>query len=124
MLDTRKKDNFIAVATHGNGAYTANISNSWQITDLQNSALNSMKIYPNPIQAKGLLNLELNFDVRDINKLVIINSLGQEIPAEQYKMVPIGNKTLRIQLNNFISGVYFINIETDKIQLNEKIIVQ
>lgn len=124
MLDTRTKDNFIAVATHGNGAYTANISNSWQITDLQNSALNSMKIYPNPIQVKGLLNLELNFDVRDINKLVIINSLGQEIPAEQYKMVPIGDKTLRIQLNNFSSGVYFINIETDKIQLNEKIIVQ
>lgn len=71
---------------------------------------NDFSIYPNPV--KNTLNIETN---NNINKISIINSLGQEVKNTTDKQIDVAD------LEN---GMYFINIFSDKGFMKKRFIKQ
>jgi hypothetical protein len=126
MLDTRDLDNFIAVATHGNGAYSANISNPWQITNISKNILNpeTIKVYPNPLQLKESLNIVLKNNILQIPNITITDILGNIISKDSYTIIPFDSTNFKIQFNNLSSGVYFVNFELNGESFSQKIMRQ
>ena len=124
MLDTRNLDNFIAVATHGNGAYSANISNPWQITNLRSENLKDLNAYPNPLNKNELLKIDFKNNSIQNLEISILDNLGNAIPSGYYKLHILDQKHISIQFANLTSGIYFINIQTDDGYWIEKISVQ
>ena len=124
MLDTRSLDNFIAVSTHGNGAYSANISNPWQITNHSSEELKQLKAYPNPLNKNELLKIEFENNSIQNLEVSILDILGNTIPSEYYKLNILDKKYISIQFINLSSGIYFINIQTDNGYWIEKITVE
>lgn len=86
--------------------------------DAVNERLNTFKTYPNP--ASGKVIVEISNPVKDA-EVVITNALGQIKLRQTIK----GNLNI-ISLNNFASGLYFVNIITkENIKgKSQKIIVQ
>jgi hypothetical protein len=126
MLDTREKDNFIAVATHGNGAYSANISNPWQITDIRKNIINAatVKVYPNPLPLGESLTLILKIKVPQIPDITITDALGNFISKEFYTINSIDSENIKIQFRDLSSGIYFVNFELNGESFSQKIIRQ
>jgi hypothetical protein len=124
MLDTRSLDNFIAVATHGNGAYSANISNPWQITNLSSENLKDLNAYPNPLNKNELLKIDFKNNSIQNLEISILDNLGNAIQSGYYKLHILDQKHISIQFANLTSGIYFINIQTDEGYWIEKISVQ
>jgi hypothetical protein len=76
-----------------------------------NTASSSYKIYPNP--AKNSIRVESN---QIINKVRIVNVLGQEVYSEI-----LSNHGAQINVSNLQSGIYFVNIETTEGTKTQKI---
>ncbi|MBI9038758.1 MAG: T9SS type A sorting domain-containing protein [Bacteroidales bacterium] len=71
---------------------------------------NEIVIYPN--LANGLINI---FSQNEIINISVYNNIGQIV----YK----GTET-KINVNNFVSGVYFIRINDGKELMNKKILIE
>ena len=106
------------------GTSSLNCSSNSQITiivspctgiEFDDELINDVVIYPNPAKDK----IELFFNDIVIREIQIKNSLGQNV----YSLKTNENK-LTIDLNEFKSGLYFIQIITPKDKFNKKIIVQ
>lgn len=67
-----------------------------------------IKLYPNPAQHD--LTLETNSDQLFIEKMVIYNSLGQEV----YRREHLKERSYKISVSDFVSGAYMIHIQTNK----------
>lgn len=82
-----------------------------------------INIFPNP--ATHVLNIELNSETQEENKLVLINNLGQVVYSEIFKGIP-GKQTETIDVRNWTPGIYFLRITSkDKSCIRaEKISVQ
>lgn len=126
MLDTRELDNFIAVATHGNGAYSANISNPWQITNINKNVLNSdiINVYPNPLPLNESLTIVLKNKLPLISDITITDILGNIISKQFYTINSLNPENIKIHFNNLSSGVYFVNIEINGEIYCQKIVRQ
>ena len=106
------------------GTSSLNCSSNSQITiivspctgiEFDDELINDVVIYPNPAKEK----IELFFNDIVIREIQIKNSLGHNI----YSLKTNENK-ITIDLNEFKSGLYFIQIITPKENFNKKIIVQ
>ena len=65
---------------------------------------NKIKIYPNP--TNGIINIKT---INDINNITILNYLGNQLLRVENKN---NNQDIkRIDLSNFVKGIYFIQIE-------------
>lgn len=126
MLDTRELDNFIAVATHGNGAYSANISNPWQITNINKNVLNSdiINVFPNPLPLNESLTIVLKNKLPLISDITITDILGNIISKQFYTINSLNPENIKIHFNNLSSGVYFVNIEINGEIYCQKIVRQ
>jgi len=73
-----------------------------------------IKIYPNP--ASDFIKIKLPNDYKDNYTLQIINSVGQ--------IVYFTNKKTEINIQNLISGIYFVQVKNGQFNYTEKIIKQ
>ena len=65
---------------------------------------NKIKIYPNP--TNGIINIKA---LNDINNITLLNYLGNQLLRVENKN---NNQDIkRIDLSNFVKGIYFIQIE-------------
>jgi photosystem II stability/assembly factor-like uncharacterized protein len=108
MIDVRSKDNCIAVATHGNGAYSANIAQSWQISDLEIETKATFSIYPNPSQ-DGICKLALSQAISPDFDVELMNVLGQTMAKP--KWTNLNNQTVQLELPSIEKGQYIIQIK-------------
>ena len=69
---------------------------------INSASTNNYKVYPNP--AKNSIRVESN---QIINKIRIVNMLGQEVYSEI-----LANNNTQINVSNLQSGIYFVSIET------------
>ena len=83
--------------------------------NIEENEFKFLSIYPNP--ANEYINVEV-FE-KDINSnLKIVNILGQTNYSQKLKMI-----STRIAINSFLSGVYFISIESENGITTKKIII-
>jgi hypothetical protein len=97
---------------------TVHIVNCTGINNIQNEG--SITIYPNP--AKDNIEIKLSDDVGLNSKLHlnVLNALGQIV-----KEVAINSKLTNINISNLSSGLYFYQLQDDKINLKTaKLIIQ
>jgi hypothetical protein len=107
MMAVRPSDGLIAVATHGNGMYSARITSVNDITSLDDYSKMDFQIYPNP--ASKFINVKL--PAADIAGLVsryeIVNEIGQSIVNVDNSRL---NQEFTIDVSEYKSGVYYLKL--------------
>ena len=81
---------------------------------------NEIKVFPNP--AKDKLNIQVLKNTIKISKLILSNTIGQEILAIDQDEINMDNNTLNIKL--LPEGIYILSIETDNGIIVKKVIKQ
>lgn len=89
------------------------------IDDLERAGL--VSIFPNP--SNGFINVELNYKATGEVKLSVFNLLGQEVFFTKESK---GTYTLskNIDLSEQAPGLYFLKIESGKLEYNKKIVIK
>ncbi len=109
MIDTRPEDYYIAVATHGNGVFTANIASAWQITSTQ--TLNNIEfgIYPNPVTSQKFV-LSSSVNCSELT-LTILDVNGKNITSAISSKRLLNDYEIEININSIPAGMYFLVVE-------------
>ncbi|MGZ5282767.1 MAG: T9SS type A sorting domain-containing protein [Bacteroidia bacterium] len=113
MIDSRPSDGLVVVATHGNGAYSANINYTYQVTGLQEKQANKLSakavnIYPNPMRGQAKVSLQLEkpqnvtIDVIDEQGRLLANICNRNLEA--------GNNILELRNQHWRNGMYYLRI--------------
>lgn len=83
----------------------------------EDNALSQLNIYPNP--SHGIVNIAFKADVE--TTIAIYNSVGQILMTT----TNVGENIITLDLNDFASGVYILNIKTiDGLERNERVTIK
>jgi len=97
-------------------SYTCDVSGIENITDFKN-----LNIYPNP--AENFISVTFNNLNSNKMMLKLFSTNGQKV-FESEKVIQKGNNALLIPVNDLSEGIYFLNLTTEKSNINYKIIIQ
>ena len=102
-------------------AWYNTISSQLQTNVLANNDFvkNNFSIYPNP--NKGIFSIQLT-EVTDNYSVIIIDALGREIFNAEYNQT--SDLVQNIELDNALSGMYFVTIQSKGAQITKKIIIE
>lgn len=96
--------------------------NLWNIGDgIQENTLSEMKIYPNP--ASNLVTLNILSKESSNANLVVTNLMGQVVYTQNVPLETGGNQ-FEINISNFSSGFYLVNVRTKTGSSTQKLIVR
>ena len=84
-------------------------------------SINNLDIYPNP--SRDIFNISFSSENKQDLKIRILNMVGAEVYSEN-KEEFIGEYTKMINLDNYVKGIYFLEIETSNGVINKKLILQ
>jgi len=91
------------------------------VNSLTDNILTKIKVYPNPSQ--NVFNVNFNI-LQDQNvQLRVVNSIGEVVFTEYLKDY-IGQYSTKIILDNHSKGIYLLQIITDQLIVNKKLILQ
>ena len=77
--------------------------------DITEEKENKVSIYPNP--STDFTNLNLYLANNENVTIKLYNSLGQVVKTDQKGLMPHGNHDLKINLDNLVEGLYFIELQ-------------
>ena len=77
--------------------------------DLKEEKENEISIFPNP--STDFTNLNLYLANNENVTIKLYNSLGQVVKTDQKGLMPHGNHDLKINLDNLVEGLYFIELQ-------------
>ena len=81
------------------------------VLGIENNKIKDFVLYPNPV--KNNLNIEFNSRENTTVNISITNMMGQNVYSSN-KQINEGNNTIKINTNNYKSGIYFVNISNNK----------
>jgi len=90
-------------------------------TGLSNKVISGMKMYPNP--ATNNVNVTFSSEENANAVLSVMNLMGQTVYTENVN-IQEGYNMVTLSVNNLRSGVYMVNIKTDKGTSTQKLIVK
>lgn len=118
MIDTRPSDGLVAVATHGNGIYTANISFAYQVSGVNENANESigfqkLNCYPNPVASGAVLTVEYENESPDQSPVIsIVDEEGRTIMDMQASgFTTTGKQSIPLKLPQLNPGIYYVRIQ-------------
>lgn len=121
MIDTRPEDYYIAVATHGNGVYSANIASAWQITSAKAPLSSRFNVYPNPVTEQTCI-IQTECTLSETASVTLYNIEGKLMALP--KILAIDQTHYQISLPTLPAGYYFVRLK-DKTQSSvQKILVE
>ena len=88
---------------------------------LENSALANLDVYPNP--SRDIFNVTFTSEKAQTMTVKVVNMIGEEIFTEELTEF-VGQYTQVIDMNTQAKGVYFLQISTEKGNINTKVILQ
>ena len=83
-------------------------------------SITNLDVYPNP--SNDIFNIAFNVDRLQHLNIRILNVLGDLVYSEE-KQQFIGAYTKQISLENYVNGIYFLEIEIDDRIINKKLIL-
>jgi hypothetical protein len=128
MFDVRASDGTVALATHGNGVYTAHIVKKGDILNAETIAKKSQvwaTLFPNPAQnevkIKGYWrenekNLTQNAWVES-SSITVIDPLGRIVKQQRVNasnLLPNNGFEVNIDLENLSDGTYYVQVKVGK----------
>jgi len=112
MIDVRQSDGMVAVATHGNGVYTAQITEfPSAVGEKTGRPIVSFALrppYPNPFNETTTISFHLPH--RGDVLLKVYNILGQEVATLADGSLRAGEHQVRWDAGEAASGVYFVRL--------------
>jgi hypothetical protein len=108
MVKGRDSDEFVAVATHGAGIYSAS-----NVTSTQN--------YPNPFNPSTTISFSLP-QTGNV-KLTLFDALGRNVQEIANKEFSSGDHSINFNAANLTSGVYFYRIEAGSFVQSKKMVL-
>ena len=90
-------------------------------TGISNRVISGMKVYPNP--ASESVNVSFSSEENANAVISVMNLMGQTVYTENVN-IHEGYNMVTLSTNNFRSGVYMVNIKTDKGTSTQKLIVK
>lgn len=111
--------NYTVMVTDVNGCNTTSSPFNFIMTGLDNSIIQSLNIFPNPTQT----NFSVQFTAmeKSMYKILIYNSLGQEVYAQNIGTIS-GNCTTEIPFRNVPQGAYLVKIQSEKGSISQTIV--
>ena len=94
--------------------------NPLNIETIQDDTI-SMNIYPNPVNNKGFINIDLPKEAT-LN-VAIYNSIGQKVLILVDKKTQIGNHRIFFDASNLNSGIYVCRLSTSSLVMTKKLMI-
>jgi hypothetical protein len=128
MFDVRASDGTVALATHGNGVYTAHIVKKGDILNAETVDKNANLVahaYPNPAQKTVKIvgnwsvqgkNVTQN-DLLVMSSIALIDPLGRvvkEQPLEAVNLLPNKGFEVVMSVENVPAGCYYLRVKVGK----------
>lgn len=83
--------------------------------------LQSSMLFPNP--AKSFTSIKFESDMAITGELQVFNLLGSELTSKKFDSVA-GENAIDLDLRNFPSGVYFINVKLGEESFTKKLVIE
>lgn len=119
-FDTRDSDNYLAIATHGNGVFGVEVTDSELIgveeADVQIADV--IGIYPNP--NNGIFKVDLSTSTLDFNRITVLDQLGRIVMEEALNQ---NAEVVELDNREFKSGVYYISLFHSKGKITKRFVV-
>ncbi|MGC6490446.1 MAG: T9SS type A sorting domain-containing protein, partial [Flavobacteriales bacterium] len=88
---------------------------------LENSSVANLDVYPNP--SRDIFNVTFNSEQAQTIAVKVVNMIGEEMYTEELTEF-VGLYEKQIDLSQFSKGVFFLEVKTDTIQFNSKLVLQ
>lgn len=111
-VESRVADGFVAIATHGNGVFSANTPLN-PVTTIEQAANSvELKIFPNPVNEV----LHINFTLATAQNISfkVYDALGRNVDQYQQELFfAEGNHQHQIEVATLPAGIFYIEMKTD-----------
>jgi len=107
VWELKGKDEYIMIATHGRGIWTAKIE-PVVLSTTSSETINTFRVYPIP--TKDYLNVEIYLLKTSSIRANVINSLGQFVRQEPSQVFNAGINHTSLNLSDLPSGVYTVEL--------------
>jgi hypothetical protein len=121
MVKGRDSDEFVAVATHGAGIYSASNVTSVEDGSSLPEDYTLYQNYPNPFNPSTTISFSLA-QAGNV-KLTLFDALGRNVQEIANKEFSSGNHSINFNAANLTSGVYFYRIEAGSFVQSKKMIL-
>jgi hypothetical protein len=106
MIDVRLSDGTVALATHGNGIYSARLFDKTDILNTRQTDKVYLNVYPNPVNEK--LTIELS-ESKPVKMVSILDELGRVVFSNSnYKEL---GELMSFDLSGLKVGIYYVRVE-------------
>ncbi|PQJ33096.1 peptidase S8 [Nonlabens arenilitoris] len=110
---------FVNLNDYSNSTFIDNIALNSTLSNEENTLANLVQMYPNPTST--IVSIQIDSSINDTIDIQIMNSLGQII--DEINQAVDANTTI-IDVNNYQSGLYFVNIAAGNLQTTKKLIIK
>lgn len=123
MVESRELDDMVAVATHGNGMFTANTpKDGVNIEQTPFAAITQLKTYPNP--TSDFLNIEFELHQSALTKLAIYDLSGQKLQTVVNETLQLGKHQHRIEVGDLPVGMYVCRLKVGAEMVSKTFLVE
>jgi hypothetical protein len=122
MIDVRQSDGFVVVGTHGNGVYSASVTEIPSAVRSAESVPRSFALqnaYPNPFNATTRIRFSIPED--GPVRLAVFDVRGAEIATLVNGHLPAGDMEVRWDAVRHPSGMYFVRLSAGGRQQTRKV---
>ncbi len=125
MIRARQADGLVAVATHGNGIYSANITNLTPLSAQTDApvarSFRLMQNYPNPFNPATVIQYQL--PMPSMVSLKVYDALGREVATLVNERKDAGLHQVEFRPMNLASGTYFYRLQAGQFVETKKMIL-
>jgi hypothetical protein len=121
MVKGRDSDEFVAVATHGAGIYSASNVTSIEDESFLPEEYKLSQNYPNPFNPSTTISFSLP-QTGNV-KLTLFDALGRNVQEIANKEFSSGDHSINFNAANLTSGVYFYRIEAGSFVQSKKMVL-
>ncbi len=124
MVETRLSDGLVAVATHGSGIYTANITDISQISGYKNvfrEEKTNIYSYPNPFG--NISTIEFYIPEPQWISTAVADKNGKMVVQREPVVLSAGKKSLSLDASGLPDGVYFFILRGENFTKSQKLLV-
>lgn len=130
VMDHRVSDNFVVLATHGNGIFTTNINSVNDIipTDFPSSTEDltdqetGINVYPNPASAQ--VNFEFELEQAAVAELTLFDASGRKASPKLRQTMQSGTNTFTLDVTQLPAGWYSYQLRAEKQSFSGRFIVK
>jgi hypothetical protein len=111
MIDVRQSDGYVVVGTHGNGVYSASVTeipSAVRTSTVQPVNWELSPVYPNPFNSSATIRFTLS--AAAAVDLKVFNQLGERVATHAGGRRPAGEHRIRWNGEGMTSGTYLVRM--------------